>query len=161
MRAEPELIVEASAGALAQAAATRLIDTIVSAQSVRPLAYLAITAGSIIDDTFAVIRSAPGRDSVDWSRVSLWWGDERFVPADSPDRNDTGAFTALFDALPLEPANIHRMPASDGPYGDDVDASQKIGKRNARRERRIINHHLQNRAGELSGDDLAGAQRGN
>jgi 6-phosphogluconolactonase len=123
MRSEPELIVEVDAPALAQSTAARLISSLVAAQAVRPLAYLAITAGGIIDDTFRIVRDAPGRDSVDWSRVSLWWGDERFVAPDSPDRNDEPAFANLFGSVALHPANIHRMPASDGRWGDDVDAA--------------------------------------
>jgi 6-phosphogluconolactonase len=50
---------------------------------------------------------------VDWTRVALWWGDERFVAADSADRNDLGALDALIPALPLVEANLHRMPADD------------------------------------------------
>jgi 6-phosphogluconolactonase len=45
------------------------------------------------------------------------------VPSDSDDRNDKAAFAALFSQLPLDPANIHRMPASDGKFGNDVTAA--------------------------------------
>ena len=54
---------------------------------------------------------APARDAVDWSRVDVWWGDERFLPAGDPDRNETQAREALLDALPLDPARVHPMPA--------------------------------------------------
>jgi 6-phosphogluconolactonase len=120
---EPELNVQATAAGLAAEVAGQLIDTLVLAQAARPLAYLAVTAGSIIEDGFRAVRDSADRDRVDWSRVSLWWGDERFVAADSTDRNDTPAFEALFAAVPLEEANVHRMPASDGKYGDNVDAA--------------------------------------
>jgi 6-phosphogluconolactonase len=123
MGAAPELIVEAAAAELAATVASRLIDTLVAAQAARPLAFLAVTAGSIIEDGFRAVRDHPARDSVDWSRVSLWWGDERFVPADSPDRNDLPAFEALFGSVALTPENTHRMPASDGPFGADAEAA--------------------------------------
>ena len=66
---------------------------------------------------------SPARDAVDWSRVDVWWGDERFLPAGHPDRNETQAREALLDALPLDPARVHPMPPSDGPDGDDPEAA--------------------------------------
>ena len=53
----------------------------------------------------------------------MWWGDERFLPAGDPDRNETQARGALLDALPLDPARVHPMPAADGPDGDDPEAA--------------------------------------
>jgi len=123
MDTAPEIVVEPSADQLAGDVAARLVTTLVAAQSVRPLAFLVITGGGILEQVMAAVRDLPARESVDWGRVSLWWGDERFVPADSPDRNDRAAFAALFDALPLDPANVHRMPAEDAEFGDDVEAA--------------------------------------
>jgi len=71
----------------------------------------------------AAVRDSPDRDRVDWHRVNVWWGDERFLPAGHPDRNDTQARAALLDAIPLNPTRVHPMPASDGPDGDDVEAA--------------------------------------
>lgn len=57
----------------------------------------------------------------DWSRVHLWWGDERFLPAGDPDRNEQQAEEALLRGLVtlhgMPSANIHRMPAADGAAG--------------------------------------------
>jgi 6-phosphogluconolactonase len=55
--------------------------------------------------------------------VDLWWGDERFLPSGDPERNETQARAALLDALPLDPARVHPMAASDGPDGDDAEAA--------------------------------------
>ena len=123
MSSEPELVVASSADQSADDVAGRLVATLVAAQAVRPLAFIAITAGGILEQVMRALARLPIHDSVDWSRVSVWWADERFVPADSPDRNDRAAFAALFDELRPDPRNIHRMPASDGPLGDDLDAA--------------------------------------
>lgn len=123
MAAAPELVVASGADQLADDVAARLVATLVAAQQVRPLAHLVVTGGGILEQVMRALRDPPAHDSVDWGRVGLWWGDERFVPADSDDRNDKAAFAAVFDALPLDPANVHRMPASDGPYGDDAEAA--------------------------------------
>jgi 6-phosphogluconolactonase len=60
---------------------------------------------------------------VDWPQVDVWWGDERFLPSGHPDRNETQAREALLDAVPVDPARVHPMPASDGPDGDDPEAA--------------------------------------
>jgi 6-phosphogluconolactonase len=123
MGAEPELIVEASAEALAQRTAERLAATVSAALEAGPVAHLGLTGGGILEQLMSAVRRLPGRDSVDWSRVHLWWADERYVAADSDDRNDKAAFGALLDALPLDPAKVHRMPAADSRYGADVEAA--------------------------------------
>jgi 6-phosphogluconolactonase len=55
--------------------------------------------------------------------VDVFWGDERFVPADSDDRNDRPADRLLFDREPFSAAVRYPMPASDGEFGDDLDAA--------------------------------------
>ena len=40
---------------------------------------------------------------------------------------------ALLDAVPLDPARVHPMPASDGPDGDDPDAAAAAVRRRAAR----------------------------
>jgi 6-phosphogluconolactonase len=62
-------------------------------------------------------------DRIDWSKVHLFFGDERYVPADDDDRNDKQAREALLDHIDIPQANVHAMPASDGEFGDDIDAA--------------------------------------
>nr|WP_245793437.1 6-phosphogluconolactonase [Streptomyces pini] len=108
---------------MARATAARLITAIVDAQAARGRAHVALTGGRGGNALLAALAQAPGRSGVDWSRVDLWWGDERFLPEGDPDRNHTQAREAVLDALPLEPSRVHPMPAGDGPHGDDVDAA--------------------------------------
>ena len=62
-------------------------------------------------------------EEIDWSKVHLFWGDERFVPADDDERNDKQAREALLDHIDIPAANVHAMAASDGEFGDDLDAA--------------------------------------
>jgi 6-phosphogluconolactonase len=71
----------------------------------------------------AELAASRARDAMDWAHVHVWWGDERFVPAGDPDRNDVGARTALLDAVPIPPSHVHSMPTNDGPDGDDPEAA--------------------------------------
>jgi 6-phosphogluconolactonase len=45
--------------------------------------------------------------------VDIYWGDERFLPAGHPDRNETQARAALLDDVPVEEARVHAMAPSD------------------------------------------------
>ncbi|WP_460246983.1 6-phosphogluconolactonase [Streptomyces sp. BYX5S] len=107
---------------MAQAAAARLITKIVDAQSARGTASVVLTGGRNGNGLLAALKAAPARDAIDWGRLDLWWGDERFLPDGDPDRNYTQAKEALLDAVPLDPARVHPMPASDGSLEADAAA---------------------------------------
>ncbi|GAB3256974.1 6-phosphogluconolactonase [Kineosporia babensis] len=119
----PEKIILADGAALANAAAARLITELVDAQAARGQAHIVLTGGSNGGALLKAVAASPARDVVDWTRVDLWWGDERFLPAGDAERNETQAREYLLDALPLEPKRVHVMAPSDGTYGDDVDAA--------------------------------------
>ncbi|WP_241094388.1 6-phosphogluconolactonase, partial [Actinacidiphila bryophytorum] len=107
---------------MARAAAARLITRIVDAQASRGAASVVLTGGRNGNALLAALAESPARDAVDWARLDVWWGDERFLPDGDPERNVTQAAT-LLDAVPLDPARVHPMAASDGPYGSDVEAA--------------------------------------
>lgn len=56
---------------------------------------------------------------VDWSRVTLFWGDERAVPPDDPDSNFGVANRLLLAPLGARAPRAHRMPA-DHPSLDEA-----------------------------------------
>ncbi|WP_369379942.1 6-phosphogluconolactonase [Streptomyces sp. cg36] len=119
----PQLVVHRDKELMAQAAAARLITKVVDAQAARGSASVVLTGGRNGNGLLAALASSPARDAIDWSRLDLWWGDERFLPEGDPERNVTQARAALLDAVPVDPRRVHAMPASDGPYGSDVDAA--------------------------------------
>ncbi|MFD5076803.1 6-phosphogluconolactonase [Streptomyces sp. NPDC058371] len=119
----PQLVVHRDKELMARAAAARLVTKIVDAQASRGFASVVLTGGRNGNGLLAALADEPARDAVDWSRLDLWWGDERFLPEGDPERNVTQAREALLDSVPLDPARVHAMPASNGPYGADVDAA--------------------------------------
>ena len=119
----PEILVHPDAELLAKAVAARLVTRLVDAVSATGHAHLVLTGGGIGTAVLAELAAAPARDAVDWRQVDFWWGDERFVPAGNPDRNETGARSALLDRINLDPTRVHPMPGPDGPDGDDPEAA--------------------------------------
>ncbi|MGP4003678.1 6-phosphogluconolactonase [Streptomyces sp. 8N706] len=119
----PQVVVHRDKELMAQAAAARLITKLVDAQAARGFASVVLTGGRNGNGLLAALHRSPARDAVDWSRLDLWWGDERFLPEGDPERNDTQAREALLDAVPLDPKRVHPMPAADGPFNDDVEAA--------------------------------------
>jgi len=119
----PSVVVHHDRQLLADDAAARLVMAILEAQSSRGQADIVLTGGSMGSAVLVSLGRSPAREAIDWRHLNLWWGDERFLPAGDPERNETQAREALLDAVPLDPRRVHPMPASDGPDGSDVDAA--------------------------------------
>jgi 6-phosphogluconolactonase len=117
------VVVHAEPEVLAQAVAARLVIRLLDAQADRGVASVVLTGGRIAAAVYRAVLASPARHALDWSRVEVWWGDERFLPAGHPERNETQARAALLDAVPLDLARVHPMPASDGPDGDDPEVA--------------------------------------
>lgn len=117
----PRVEVHADAAGLATAAAGELLHRLAEAQAAGREPQIALTGGSIAQAVHRELaRLSPGSD-VDWGRVVVWWGDERFVAPDSPDRNAAPARGDFLDAVGADPAHVHEMPSTDD--APDVEAA--------------------------------------
>jgi len=119
----PEIAVSKDAGTLSRSVAARLVRRLADLQADAGVPSVVLTGGTIADAIHRAVPEVPEHRDVDWSRVEVWFGDERFVSPDDPDRNAGQAREALLGRLPFDPARIHEMPAAGGAYGDDVDAA--------------------------------------
>jgi 6-phosphogluconolactonase len=123
MSGRPSVLLHPEPDVVAAAAAARLLTTLVDVQARGGIPSVVLTGGSISRVLHRAVRDSGACDAVDWSRVEVWWGDERFVPADDPERNEKQAREDLLDAVPVDPQRVHAMAPSDGAQGDDVDAA--------------------------------------
>jgi 6-phosphogluconolactonase len=121
MSNERRVIVHGDRSSLTGAVAARFITKVVDLQDEQPEVNVVLTGGTVGIGVLAAINASPARDSVDWSRVQLWWGDERWLPLGNEERNDQQAKEALLDHVALRPENVHYFPASDGEF--DLDAA--------------------------------------
>lgn len=109
----PSVVVHADADVLAKAVAARLITRLVDVQSAKGSASLVLTGGGVGLATLAEVAASPARAAVDWQRLDVWWGDERFLPTGDPERNETGARRALLDHVDLAPERVRPMAGPD------------------------------------------------
>lgn len=110
-RPAPLIEVHPDAETLATAVAGELLNRIADAQAAGHVPSIGLTGGSIADAVHReVARMAPA-SGVDWGAVHFWFGDERFVEADSPDRNAVQARAAFLDEVGA--TLVHEVPAAD------------------------------------------------
>jgi 6-phosphogluconolactonase len=108
-------------GLLVETAGKRLIDTIQTAVAARGRAVIVLTGGG---NGIALLQYLGTHgQQIDWSKVHLFWGDDRYVPEDDDERNDKQARAALLDHIDIPSSNVHAMPASDGEFASDLAAA--------------------------------------
>lgn len=119
MSTRPHVVLHPDADVLADATAARLLTRLVDLQSERTPVHLVLTGGTVGIAVLRAVATSPVRNAVDWSEVHLWWGDERFLPAGDPDRNEVQARAALLDvlgdALPADHVHAVAAPSADVP----------------------------------------------
>lgn len=70
---------------------------------------VALSGGSTPNAIYSSLEKLGSK--TDWSRVHLFWGDERPVPPDHPDSNYRAAMNSGLENLPIPDQQIHRMIA--------------------------------------------------
>ncbi|WP_248961393.1 6-phosphogluconolactonase [Sphaerisporangium perillae] len=120
----PSVLIHRDADVLAKAVAARLITGLADAQAAKGSAHLVLTGGGMGTASLAEVAATPARDAVEWPRLDIWWGDERFLPSGDPQRNETGAREALLDRVDVDPARVHPMLGPDSGLTAEESAEQ-------------------------------------
>ena len=95
---------------LARAAANRIASILQQTLAEKESATLVLTGGSTPKPVYELLSLPAYSAQVEWSRVHLFWGDERCVPPNHPESNFGMAWDALVSKIPVPPAYVHRMP---------------------------------------------------
>ncbi|HSE97617.1 MAG TPA: 6-phosphogluconolactonase, partial [Blastocatellia bacterium] len=72
---------------------------------------VALSGGSTPKAMFSLLAADPFLDTVPWSSIYFFWGDERTVPPDHKDSNYHMAYETLLSKAPIPAENIFRIPA--------------------------------------------------
>lgn len=75
--------------------------------------FVALSGGSTPKAIFERLSSPPYDQMIDWSKVHLFWSDERACPPTDPESNYHMAMQAGLAKLPIPPSQIHRMRAEE------------------------------------------------
>lgn len=128
MSVEPRLSIHPDSSVLMAAIAARLITKLVDVQDKYGEATVVLTGGTVGIGTLKAVADSPAAPAVDWSKVNFWWGDERFVGSDDPDRNTKQAFDALLAHIPVDPARINQ-PGSTDDFASPEEAADDYARR--------------------------------
>jgi 6-phosphogluconolactonase len=108
---EPRVVVKASLEEVGGEAAARFRRLAAESIAATGRFFVALSGGSTPRALYRSLAEPPSRDAIDWPRVHLFWGDERFVPADHPDSNYRLAREAFISRVPIPTGNVHPFPA--------------------------------------------------
>jgi len=104
---KPEVFPDAEA--LAQYAADWLLKL---AEAKQGRFVVSLSGGSTPKRLYQLLAASPRRERFPWARTHFFWGDERFVPPDSPSSNYRMTREAMLDHVPVPKENIHPVPTT-------------------------------------------------
>jgi 6-phosphogluconolactonase len=110
--AEPHICKSANGEALAHDVA----DWLIAKATAKPGRFsISLSGGSTPQALYEKLATEPYKSRFPWDRAYWFFGDERFVPHDHKDSNYRMVREALFDHVPIPPANILPIPDTGTP----------------------------------------------
>lgn len=120
----PEIKVLPTPAAVAQEAAERFVNHARIAVEQSGRFTVALSGGSTPKALHKVLAAKPLRDQIDWTKVEVFFGDERCVPPDHADSNYRMARETLLSLVPIPGDNVYRMRGEIDPN----DAAKEYGQ---------------------------------
>lgn len=100
----------ADVAALHEEAYRRILDASASAIAARGRFLLVLAGGNTPAPIYAALRAA----DTDWSRWDIWFGDERCLPTNDPERNSSMATQTWLAHVPIPIERTHVIAAELG-----------------------------------------------
>jgi len=107
--ARPRVQVFDDAEAVARGAAERFVELGQAAIDARGCLSVGLAGGSTPKRTYELLASEAYREQLNWSKVHIFFGDERCVPPDHSESNYRMANEALISRVSIPPPNVHRI----------------------------------------------------
>jgi 6-phosphogluconolactonase len=120
-----QIQVYADVPAISRAAANRLVQVIRETLETKSICTIALSGGSTPNMLHRLLAAEPYSTQIDWSRLHLFWGDERVVPFTDERNNARMAYETLLNHVPVPPDQIHVM-RTDMPASDSAIAYEQI-----------------------------------
>lgn len=107
---EKKIIVVADAAAAAHFAAELFKDRAQKAIVKSGIFTVALSGGSTPKTLYHLLATDESfSKQIAWDKVHLFWGDERFVPADHPESNYRMVKEQMLDLISIPTGNVHRI----------------------------------------------------
>jgi len=116
-----ELQVYKDAQELSQASAKWIAGLIAETLKVRDRFTIALSGGSTPKLLHKILAAAPYNDQIDWSKMHIFWGDERAVPFEDDRNNAKMAYDTLLNFVAVPASQIHVMRTDIGPEESALD----------------------------------------
>ncbi|MEO5684143.1 MAG: 6-phosphogluconolactonase [Chitinophagaceae bacterium] len=104
-----ELHISKNNEALSTEVAKWLVDYIAATLEKQDRFTLVLSGGSTPHKLNTLLAASPYKEKVDWSKLHIFWGDERFVPFNDDRNNAKMAFDTLLNLVPVPASQVHRM----------------------------------------------------
>lgn len=110
-----KVIIAPNTTTLADTVAHYIAGTVQLAIEEHQQCFLALSGGNTPQETFSRLVEPDIASQIDWTRVFVFWGDERCVPPDNPASNYRMAAELLLNRVPIPTQNIYRMHGEKNP----------------------------------------------
>lgn len=76
---------------------------------------LVLSGGNTPRQLYERLAAAPFKDQIDWKKIHLFWGDERYVPFSDERHNGRMAYETLIRHVPVPKEQVHYMDTALAP----------------------------------------------
>ena len=104
-----ELHIFKDADKLSAQAAKWIADCISATLQKQDRFTIVLSGGSTPKKLHALLAASPYKEQIDWSRLHIFWGDERAVSFEDERNNAKMAYDTLLNHVPVPPTHIHVM----------------------------------------------------
>ncbi|HYA02238.1 MAG TPA: 6-phosphogluconolactonase [Syntrophobacteria bacterium] len=111
----PEVRRHSNVESLSLAAAALVVELAEVSLRTRGRFTLVLSGGTSPRMLYELLAQPPFAERMPWSRIYLFWGDERCVPPDHPHSNFGLARQALLSKVPVPAVNVYPMPGAMAP----------------------------------------------
>ena len=122
-----ELIIGQNIDELSQQAAEWMVEYIHKTLQLQDRFTIALSGGSTPKKLHLLLASGQFKNKIDWQKLHLFWGDERYVPFNDDRNNAKMAFDTLLHHVPVPKSQIHIMRTDIDP-GDSAKEYESILK---------------------------------
>ena len=122
--------VSKDSNAVCRAAAERIVSVLAAAAEKKGKATIALAGGSTPKACYALMAADPLVKKLPWSKVHIYFGDERHVPPDHPDSNYRMASESMLKVAPISRDNVFPIATDGKDVVADAERFEKLLKSN-------------------------------